>query len=68
MKKRFTLMMMVLCFLMSIPLKMMAVTVTVHFIDENKWSSYDAYVFDESTKATISEKIILGLVSAQITL
>ena len=29
MKKRFTLMMM-LCFLMSIPLKMMAETVTVH--------------------------------------
>lgn len=38
MKKRFTLMMMVLCFLMSIPLKMMAETVTVHFIDEDKWS------------------------------
>lgn len=56
MKKRFTLMMMVLCILMSIPLKMMAVTVTVHFIDENKWSSYDAYVFDASTNATISEK------------
>lgn len=31
-------MMMVLCFLMSIPLKMMAETVTVHFIDEDKWS------------------------------
>lgn len=54
MKKRFTLMMMVLCILMSIPLKMMAETVTVHFIDENKWSSYDAYVFDKSTNATIS--------------
>lgn len=38
MKKRFTLMMMVLCILMSIPLKMMAETVTVHFIDEDKWS------------------------------
>ena len=45
MKKRFTLMMMVLCFLMSIPLKMMAETVTVHFFD-NGWSSYDAYVYD----------------------
>lgn len=56
MKKRFTLMMMVVCFLMCIPLKMMAVTVTVHFIDENKWSSYDAYVFDASTDKTISEK------------
>lgn len=56
MKKRFTLMMMVLCFLMSIPLKMMAETVTVHFIDENPLSSYDAYVFDASTDKTISEK------------
>lgn len=56
MKKRFTLMMMVLCILMSIPLKMMAVTVTVHFIDENPLSSYDAYVFDASTNKTISEQ------------
>ena len=55
MKKRFTLMMIVLCFLMSIPLKMMAETVTVHFIDKNNRSSYDAYVFDKSTNATISE-------------
>lgn len=38
MKKRFTLMMMVLCILMSIPLKMMAEIVTVHFIDEDGWS------------------------------
>lgn len=56
MKKKITLMMMVLCFLMSIPLKMMAETVTVHFIDENTLSSYDAYVFDVSTDKTISEK------------
>ena len=55
MKKKITLMMMVLCFLMSIPLKMMAETVTVHFIDKNNWSSYDAYVFDASTDKTISE-------------
>lgn len=55
MKKRFTLMMMVLCFLMSIPLKMMAETVTVHFIDKNNWSSYDAYVFDISTDNPISD-------------
>lgn len=48
--------MMVLCFLMSIPLKMMAETVTVHFIDENPLSSYDAYVFDASTNKTISEQ------------
>lgn len=46
--------MMVLCFLMSIPLKMMAETVTVHFIDENKWTVYDAYVFDASTSKPIS--------------
>lgn len=55
MKKRFTLMMMVLCILMSIPLKMMADKVTVHFIDENGWSEYDAYVFDKSTNKSISE-------------
>lgn len=45
--------MMVLCFLMSIPLKMMAETVTVHFFD-NGWSSYDAYVYDISTNKPIS--------------
>lgn len=56
MKKRFTLMMMVLCFLMSIPLEMMAEIVTVHFIDENPLSSYDAYVFVASTNKTISEQ------------
>ena len=52
--KRFTLMMMVLCFLMSIPLKMMAETVTVHFIDKNGWTEYDAYVYDVSTNKEIS--------------
>ena len=48
MKKRFTLMMMVLCFLMSIPLKMMAESVTIHFVDKEstKWESYAAYVYD----------------------
>ena len=35
---------------------MMAEIVTVHFIDENTLSSYDAYVFDASTNKTISEK------------
>lgn len=54
MKKRFTLMMMVLCFLMSIPLKMMAESVTVHFIDKNEWTEYDAYVYDESKNQPIS--------------
>lgn len=40
MKKRFTLMMMVLCFLMSIPLKMMAydkITAASHYKEENNW-------------------------------
>ena len=50
MKKRFTLMMMVLCFLMSIPLKMMADEVTIHFVDKEltKWESYAAYVYDRT--------------------
>lgn len=48
MKKRFTLMMMVLCFLMSIPLKMMADVVTIHFVDEVGWGDYAAYVYDSS--------------------
>ena len=50
MKKRFTLMMMVLCFLMSIQLKMMAEIVTVHFVDKEstKWESYAAYVYDKT--------------------
>ena len=47
MKKKFTLMMMVLCFLMSIPLKMMAQKVTIHYIDEEKWSDIYAYVYQK---------------------
>ena len=48
MKKRFTLMMMVLCFLMSIPLKMMAETVTIHYIfGEEGWSEIWAYVYQK---------------------
>ena len=46
--KRFTLMMMVMCFLMSIPLKMMAETVTIHFVDEDGWGDYAAYVYDRT--------------------
>lgn len=46
--------MMVLCILMCIPVKMMAETVTVHFIDEKGWTEYDAYVFDRSTNKSIS--------------
>lgn len=56
MKKRFTLMMMVLCILMSIPLEMMAESVTVHFIDNNGWTEYDAYVYDNSVKQPISDE------------
>ena len=55
MKKRFTLMMMVLCTLMCIPLKMMAESVTVHFIDKNGWTEYNAYVYDLSTNQSISK-------------
>ena len=47
MKKRFTLMMMVLCFLMSIPLKMMAETVTIHYIDDETWGEIWAYVYQK---------------------
>lgn len=46
MKKRFTLMMMVLCILMSIPLKMMADIVTIHYIGDENWDDYAAYVYD----------------------
>ena len=37
--------MMVLCFLMSIPLKMMADIVTVHYINDKGWDKVYAYVF-----------------------
>lgn len=41
-------MMMVLCFLMSIPLKMMAETVTIHYIfGEEGWSEIWAYVYQK---------------------
>lgn len=39
--------MMVLCFLMSIPLKMMAETVTIHYIDDEKWGDIWAYVYQK---------------------
>ena len=47
MKKRFTLMMMVMCFLMSIPLKMMADKVTIHYIDDETWGEIWAYVYQK---------------------
>lgn len=48
MKKRFTLMMMVLCFLMSIPLEMMAydkVTVVSHYKQNGNWGSNTNFNF-----------------------
>ena len=46
MKKRFTLMMMVLCFLMSIPLKMMAdIHAVSHYNNGGKWDRNDNFKF-----------------------
>lgn len=50
MKKRFTLMMMVLCFLMSIPLKMMAqdeVTAVSHYLT-GKWGPNSKFIFTKT--------------------
>lgn len=55
MKKRFTLMMMVLCFLMSIPLKMMADVVTIHYIGDENWDDYAAYVYDITSSNVTDE-------------
>lgn len=59
MKKRFTLMMMVLCILLSIPLKMMAETVTIHFVDEDEWSKNSgkicAYVYKKGSTYLIKD-------------
>ena len=51
--------MMVLCFLMSIPLKMMAETVTIHFVDEEGWGDYAAYVYD-TTKPDDGSNLVTG--------
>ena len=51
--------MMVLCFLMSIPLKMMAETVTIHFVDEEGWGDYAAYVYDK-TKPDNGSNLVTG--------
>lgn len=59
MKKIFTLMMMVLCILMSIPLKMMAENVTIHFVDEEGWGDYAAYVYD-TTKPDNGSNLVTG--------
>lgn len=51
--------MMVLCFLMSIPLKMMAETVTIHFVDEDEWSKNGgkicAYVYKKGSTYLIKD-------------
>ena len=65
MKKRFTLMMMVLCILMSIPLKMMAEIVTIHFVDEDGWGDYAAYVYD-STKPDDGSNWLTGKWPGQV--
>lgn len=57
MKKKITLMMMVMCFLMSIPLKMMAKTVTIHFVDEEGWGDYAAYVYDTTKPDNGSNRV-----------
>ena len=65
MKKRFTLMMMVMCFLMSIPLKMMAKVVTIHFVDEDGWGDYAAYVYDK-TKPDDGSNLVTGKWPGQV--
>ena len=40
-------MMMVLCILMSIPLKMMAESVTIHYINDGEWTDVYAYVYQK---------------------
>lgn len=47
MKKRFTLMMMLLCILMSMPLKMMAESVTIHYINDGEWADVYADVYQK---------------------
>lgn len=49
--------MMVMCFLMSIPLKMMAKTVTIHFVDEEGWGDYAAYVYDTTKPDNGSNRV-----------
>lgn len=66
MKKRFTLMMMVLCILMSIPLKMMAEIVTIHFVDEDGWGDYAAYVYDKTKPNDGSSNLVTGAWPGQV--
>ena len=48
-------MMMVMCTLMCVPLKMMADIVTIHFVDEDGWGDYAAYVYDKTKLEVGSE-------------
>ena len=64
--KRFTLMMMVMCFLMSIPLKMMAEIVTIHFVDEDGWGDYAAYVYDSTKPDDGSSNLLTGKWPGQV--
>lgn len=57
--------MMVLCILMSIPLKMMAEIVTIHFVDEDGWGDYAAYVYD-STKPDDGSNWLTGKWPGQV--
>lgn len=50
MKKRFTLMMMVLCILMMHTMEMMAKTVTISYIDDESWGQIWAYVYSDAGK------------------
>lgn len=58
-------MMMVMCFLMSIPLKMMAKVVTIHFVDEDGWGDYAAYVYDK-TKPDDGSNLVTGKWPGQV--
>lgn len=69
MKKRFTLMMMVLCFLMSIPLEMMAydkVTVVSHYKQNGNWGSNTNFNFTTTDSGKTSYTITYDSENNQI--
>lgn len=66
MKRFFTLMMMVMCTLMCIPLKMMAEIVTIHFVDEDGWEDYAAYVYDSTKPDDGSSNLLTGKWPSQV--
>lgn len=72
MKKRFTLMMMVLCFLMSIPLKMMAQTVTYdnitvvsHYKQPGQWKENSNFSFN-TTDGNIYTCVLKDVTEANV--